>query len=865
MPISRNTRKKAKASSNNIYAAKVLYALRMHTGSVKSDVFMFKMQTPLRELFNLFPKIFREENALENLYGPGFPVKLSALFSQQALYKPSDPLTEVVWTICRCLQHGDKLRSFTQLRERYERSIILSSRNDCDAILRAVESQFGYSIWLVQNKLAASLFWDGIEETRKLVRSYEEECKHSWLLSTILWFLSRRVEATGLKGFLKTELSQIFADGIHPEVERYLRAKIFELPNIATDDVAPTLFFEAQACVIDCYETLICVLQSAAVNELIPDVMISDLEKPLSVMSKRTDDCRLHGIMRGMGIVQNDINISSEERSDIIEAYTKGEYKAVSILSVDYLRHSPDDMSIRVMTLKAHVQLGTPYPCNEEGVLRDVFDSLQKVLSASTNTYSAAYDLITLSERFYCHSWIQYLVAVVRNELCQEQAAFPPLQLREIFVRDPYVSPFSAIASNHGAKIQILSSAELERRFPCTRAVYNAVTRGCITESLEVSERRKHKYLAMHQLSFGDPELAISHFKWLIDHSTGSEYLRSSGGAALALLRLGRIREAADAIVLAYVSNENVPSILPIEQITDALQNPADWPDSISIPLIFALHTSYCGGEKLTHLRYAFEVFQGQHNILDPSDCSPLIEVYGRSIIVAYLKRVWTPLVMRQTILFGGMKEIEESRIKVCRLLAELDPPNAAEYRDEIKDRVKHLEIAKGTTLIEQSKVYVEIEAIKKTLRAKLGDSYARYKTSSQNATANPDQLLFKRLTDAMKNIADEKGVPHSLVLSTLHSITSNPASESDAQFDALFAEVTNEFLRGDHGLNSYLSTRVRHGTLSNTLRKAVADERLVTAREEGSATYLRNDFWTDVQKTNHEDAAAWERILGNR
>ncbi len=119
------------------------------------------------------------------------------------------------------------------------------------------------------------------------------------------------------------------------------------------------------------------------------------------------------------------------------------------------------------------------------------------------------------------------------------------------------------------------------------------------------------------------------------------------------------------------------------------------------------------------------------------------------------------------------------------------------------------------------------------------------------------ENSLIERLTDVLSEV-EVTGQSLTKMLSTLHVINSETSnSELDVQFAAMFAEVTNEFLRGDHGLNAYLSTRVRHGKLSNALRKPVADEFLVTERKVGTSDYVPNDYWDSALTalTNEERA----------
>ncbi len=121
-------------------------------------------------------------------------------------------------------------------------------------------------------------------------------------------------------------------------------------------------------------------------------------------------------------------------------------------------------------------------------------------------------------------------------------------------------------------------------------------------------------------------------------------------------------------------------------------------------------------GDPLGELAYAFETFQKANGISNPAALIACEARFGKDMVTASLERVLRPEVMRQTLLYSGTEEIEEARIQVCRTLSEVRHEKAKKYLDEIKERVKQQEIAKGTTLVEQSKVYVDIDAIKKTL-----------------------------------------------------------------------------------------------------------------------------------------------------
>jgi len=358
-----------------------------------------------------------------------------------------------------------------------------------------------------------------------------------------------------------------------------------------------------------------------------------------------------------------------------------------------------------------------------------------------------------------------------------------------------------------------------------------------------------------YALAEGKYDAAIENFEWLVANSTGADSLRASAAAAISYSRSGQFLKSVELLVTGYLKWPYAPTALPLYEIVSRLDLPENWPESICLPLAFELYTSYVSNDRMTHLRYAFERFQTDFSISTPSELKDRASDFGLGKVVFYLDSVWRPEVMRQTVLYEGTREIEEERIKVCQVLADIDGSNSLRYLAEIRERVKTLEIAKATNLVEQSKVYVDIAAIKKALRSKLGDAYARYKSAAPGMGA-PGNPLMDVISDALSSSGSDMSITQ--IMSTMHLVSTKAPSELDLQFAAMFAEVTNEFLRGDHGLNAYLSTRVRHGKLSNALRKPAADEFLVTERKEGSSSYVPNYHWAQTlngldQEENNE------------
>jgi len=824
------------------YAGQLAALLRLGGRRAREEIYRFKANTHPSLVASVFPRVFRDARALDVFHGAAFPKSFAELYSAPAMQGPASIVHEVVWGLCRTLLHAEQLRTFVQLKADFEHAFVAGAYKECSELIKRAKSEFGCSMWLAQNELSLSHALHGLEEARKLSKAYQEEAGDAWISKTLLWFIGRKVEGTDVKDYLRSELDRIFggAEGIDA-LKTYIWAKLFELHNISNDAVPAVLFFEAQCGVIDHFETLVQVLQAAAANRAIPADVVDVLAEPMLALRRAVQDVRLDGILRALG-VHVPFQAVDPVRAEIIEAYSRGDYQGVALSAKKYLANAPGDFPLLVLYLRACTHSGTAVE-HSSGPLGEIAASLAHVLNATPQAYQAAYSVFTLADRYSTQSWTHYVRAVVLYELRREDWTYPPPALRGVYVRDRHVTPFSAFAFRGQARQAVENDGALRTAFPLTMAVYRAAAYGENSGGLSLCEPRFKFYLARFHLSRGQFSEAKDLYAQVLKATTGSDRLRSAGGAALACMGMNDLQGAADMVIGAFTRNQSMPTLLPIEDVIGRASQPASWPNALSVPILFELFSTYCDASGLAATRYAFERFQLANHISDPADVKRLTPSVGREAVICYLDRVWRPEIMRQTLLYSSAREIEETRIKVCRLLNEIDPVNSAKYLDEIKERVKQQEILKGTTLIEQSKVYVDIDAIRKALKSKVGDAYARYRASAHSYDVKTDAMLYV-ITQAAAQVGQSKGRSLQSVLAQVHLIDLPEETEADAQFAALFAQITNEFLKGAHGLNAYLSTCVRHGTLSNTLRKPVADERLVTTRDDATKTYRRNDHW---------------------
>lgn len=811
-----------------------------------------KTETPPSLLFDYFHDCITKKDSIKiskNL----FPKNLENLFDFKNILKMGTLPNEIIWSISLCLLFNNELREFVNLSKNLENYLFDDDRGKYKETLDSIEYKFGQSIWLIENKLSLYQHWDGTESKQQFILNIRSNKGLSFLTECLVHFIGKRVEGTSIPGHLQAELSRLLKHADIKIVHEYIKAKVFDINNLSIEQIQAILFIEYKSSIIDLYESLIAIFRWTVTNEEILIKLKPLLSRPLNFLYKATKDERLIPIL-----LSYEIEIIREEnkyREALIELYTKGEYEKVVCIGEDFFKYSNNKHDINALILALKAESLTNSEIMFKGLLEEIAISFRKVLKLDSNSYAAALDLYSLDDRFKNHTWSSLLRLYVASELSVENFDDPTSFLRELYSRTTIISPFSLILITDKEKILEHLNNKFIDRYTFTKKIFEITINGQELTKEAISEiklDRYLKYMGNFHLRKEEYEKSLSFFNEALRYTGHSESLKCRVAIVICHMKLGNFISALENLTETYLKYYATPTAMPFEEIINLLDDPDAWPDTICLPIIFALYTNYNKSDKLSHLRYAFESFNLSNNITTPYDLY-LRKDLSLEHIKLYLKIVWRPEIMGQTILYNGTREIEEARIQVCKVLVEIDPSNSSEYQLEIRDLVKKSELAKATKLVDQSRVYVDVTAIKKRLKSRLVDVYSKYK-NTLTIEGNSESEFIEVLGDALGQMDTHNS---SLTLLMSHF---NALAKEDTQFSAMFSEITNEFLMGEHGLNTYLSTRVRHGKFSNAIRKPISDEYLVTEKTEGSEEYSTNTYW--VERLSELNANEKDEVL---
>ena len=188
---------------------------------------------------------------------------------------------------------------------------------------------------------------------------------------------------------------------------------------------------------------------------------------------------------------------------------------------------------------------------------------------------------------------------------------------------------------------------------------------------------------------------------------------------------------------------------------------------------------------------------------------------------------------MQMSTVYSGTSEYEDERVAVCALLSDLDPINTKIYEAESRAITQNQVIRSGVSQVEENKIYVDEAALRKWANLNLRESYIRYQALRNVAADSANAQLIEAVRVALKHV-----LPGSVVLEL-------PKNEATDLLVSMLRKLITEFLNNpQHGLDCYLSMRVRHGSLAGHLRNPLEANRVITQREGESDEYKTNDYW---------------------
>lgn len=186
--------------------------------------------------------------------------------------------------------------------------------------------------------------------------------------------------------------------------------------------------------------------------------------------------------------------------------------------------------------------------------------------------------------------------------------------------------------------------------------------------------------------------------------------------------------------------------------------------------------------------------------------------------LVEFLRDVWIEQNLSLCHQFETTAEVRVERMSVLQFLLNWEQSRAQEYAEAIKDLTFDQTLQRGLERIDQTRVFVNESAITRWAEKELEQDYERWKRLSESSSGGRavDEMLRQYALDQIN-------------VEILMEFANGKPTAADALLIDLLDRLFKRFLLDPtDGLDTYLSVRIRHGSLRGTILGPLEEQGLL-------------------------------------
>ncbi|NQY26492.1 MAG: hypothetical protein HRT92_04865 [Piscirickettsiaceae bacterium] len=220
-------------------------------------------------------------------------------------------------------------------------------------------------------------------------------------------------------------------------------------------------------------------------------------------------------------------------------------------------------------------------------------------------------------------------------------------------------------------------------------------------------------------------------------------------------------------------------------------------------------------------------------------------------ILIAFLRDVWIAENLVMNHLLETTEDVQQERMKVMQLLMQHDQSNEMDYVASIKELTFDQTIRSGLKHIDQTRIFVNEGAIIRWAEKELMKEYERWieLLRSDSYFSSNDDFIRKYLV-----------APQSVSL--YQELGKGNPIEANALLTTIIERLFERFVMDSNdGLDSYLSLRIRHGSLRGKILGPMEENKLLYSETEFSHITFGED-WNNDGSLSEQDCKLIFNVL---
>ncbi|MCK1989369.1 hypothetical protein MPH48_14835 [Lysinibacillus fusiformis] len=728
--------------------------------------------------------------------------------------------------------YSDKINLYLDYKTKYEHLLFVGNYEEAYEFLLKIENDISISIWSLGQKMLIKEKSDGLEENKKLLESSLKATNKNILINTILEFYSNIAEKNmsylNYQDKVKKFLDSFGDEELDNMLKDYFNFKL----NLDLDSkyVLNTRFesiiqIDSQITIIDLYNSFIEIIQLKSYHE-----KFDELKSKILPLLNLINDNRIKNIFIKFG--QGDLTELGMpipiDYSVILEKYTIGNYREVIELGNEYLKNKSNDFQLTLILIKSKIQL-----MEFEDFENPVYNDLYNILTINEFYKDSLSNLYGYMKLYSGTSWKYKLKGFVKRKLENSNAKITEYTS---YINDLVITP------NFASIIEDLSNQEhflefYSQYYPSTCELFKYKF-GFIEDLNSIPDLdiiRKTLFISRKKIDEGEYEEAIKFLLSINNVKFEESYYmleRTLKELLKAFFKKDALHDCLKLIIDSYFLNKNLIKRYNVEEIAKKIKRTKDpnIKSSIMYPILFHINDE----NDYKSQRIAFSNYLDYNNVASVTDILKINNDNNRFLIYFLHKICIQHHLKRDIRLANDSSAADEVRIAILKILIDLDASNKKAYFDEVNTIMTRQGIRTRMKQINESKVYVDVENIKQENREILLENFKKY-------------ILVKKFDEEVKGV----DITSESFMERIRNVI-NQKIETDVQYSqeviilrGIISRITEEYLYNEkYGLNTFLSSRIRHGYINSQLTTLFYEHNLMSKSiSESSDIYSINEY----------------------
>lgn len=725
-----------------------------------------------------------------------FPESLSEMKKGVPAIYMLEAQDELIWTAAVLSVFKEKLCGFMMVKKQFEGAFLDSRFEEALEILFRIEQTYGLSIWLLKNKICVLQLLYGLKEQK----DYLEKIVNTEFFSVHGALVSYHTS-------LRSEENVTFAE-MESELDEYSG----EISSYFTYHLTPANLDRIEnTAVVQCVEET-----QPLIDRLLAHIAMLQLYFAQGQFDGRTLDeiIRLSSWIPEASI-QNLVRVNSKQpvpinmiELDVFERYALGQYGTKHIRSAELLEVMAYD--------KAYGS--EPLESENNSLFDEAADLMAKAVTYASEQVKIRHRLGKIGMISPSLSLSINISNFLENAGDTPAVDKKTLKFKLALISGSLANPKSWISIQHesmapGFSVALTPEQEafsVIQLFKHMEMGFEEGARG-ISE-LSLPEYRINTYIGHLAYKLKKYDEAEKHYTLALASPIPFPQDRVRSYLFDSVFAQGNIEDAVTLAVEHCLRNPNVVDLYPLAELSNAALAIKGLRADIATAILIHLTARH------VHTKWERKLSDIHENVLfeagvdKPSELITVQADYEPRMLVYFLRYVCVSRILDDSSAYNSVEEIEEERIAICQWLAVLDTSNKPIYASEIKDITRNENIASIWHQFQSSKVYVDEDGLRNFLAPSFKETFRRYVILRESPSLNTQaEKLAKALERILKDV--NSGFKNIKL----------PASEAESLFNTMIYQFLNAFATHPaYGLDTHLSTAVRHGVFEGHVRTAL-------------------------------------------